>query len=89
MNPLLETSFRVPFDKIEAADVEPAIDELLADAARQLEQTIASDRPLEALDTMTERLEYATNVVRHLESVATTPAFRAAHNAIQPKVSAF
>ncbi len=89
MNPLLETTFRVPFDKIEAAHVEPAIDELLADAARRLEETIASDRPLEALDTMTERLEYATNIVRHLESVATTPAFRAAHNAIQPKVSAF
>ncbi len=31
MNPLLEVQFRVPFDKITAADVEPAIDELLAD----------------------------------------------------------
>jgi len=28
-------------------------------------------------------------VVRHLESVATTPELRAAHNAIEPKVSAF
>ena len=89
MNPLLEVSFRVPFDKIEAAHVEPAIDELLADAARRLQETIASPQPLDALDVMTERLEYATNVVRHLESVATTPEFRAAHNAIQPKVSAF
>jgi oligopeptidase A len=89
MNPLLESAFRVPFDKIEAAHVEPAIDELLADANRRLEETIASERPLDALDAMTERLEYATNVVRHLESVATTPAFRAAHNAIQPKISAF
>ena len=33
MNPLLEISFRVPFDQIQAAEVEPAIDELLADAA--------------------------------------------------------
>ena len=29
MNPLQEISFRVPFDKIQASDVEPAIDELL------------------------------------------------------------
>ena len=29
MNPLLEITFRVPFDKIQASDVEPAIDELL------------------------------------------------------------
>src|SRR5579863_8412726 len=89
MNPLLEISFRVPFDKIDAADVEPAIDELLADAARRLDETIASERPLHALDVMTERLDYAMNVVRHLESVATTPELRAAFNAVQPKVSVF
>src|SRR5579863_4469777 len=89
MNPLLEVSFRVPFDKIEAAHVEPAIDQLLADAAQRLDATIASERPLQALDTMTEKLDYAMNVVRHLESVATTPDLRAAFNAVQPKVSAF
>ena len=89
MNPLLEISFRVPFDKIQASDVEPAIDELLADGAQRLDATIASDRPLHALDTMTERLDYAMSVVRHLESVATTPELRAAFNAVQPKVSAF
>src|SRR5690242_4672530 len=89
MNPLLEISFRVPFDQIQAAQVEPAIDELLTDAARRLDETIASPEPLHALDTMTERLEYAMNVVRHLESVATTPELRAAFNAVQPKVSAF
>jgi len=89
MNPLLEIQFRVPFDRIEAAHVEPAIDELLADAARRLDQTIASEQPLHALDTMTERLEYAMNVVRHLENVVTTPELRAAFNAVQPKVSAF
>jgi oligopeptidase A len=89
MNPLLEISFRVPFDQIQAAQVEPAIDELLADAARRLDETIANPEPLHALDTMTERLEYAMNVVRHLESVATTPELRAAFNAVQPKVSVF
>src|ERR1700689_3402817 len=89
MNPLLEIQFRVPFDKIESAHVEPAIDELLTGAPPRLAETIPSERPLQALDTMTEPLDYAMNVVRHLESVATTPALRAAHNAVQPKVSAF
>ena len=89
MNPLLNISFRVPFDQIQASQVEPAIDELLADANRRLGETIASPDPLHALDTMTERLEYAMNVVRHLESVATTPELRAAFNAVQPKVSVF
>ncbi|MSV35512.1 MAG: M3 family peptidase [Bryobacterales bacterium] len=89
MNPLLEIQFRVPFHRIEAAHVEPAIDGLLADAAKRLDQTTASEQPLHALDTMTERLEYAMNLVRHLESVATTPELRAAFNAVQPKVSAF
>src|SRR3954470_14703106 len=89
MNPLLNLTFRVPFDKIQAAQVEPAIDDLLADTAKRLEETIASDRPLHALDVMTERLDFAISVIRHLESVATTPEFRAAFNAVQPKVSAF
>src|ERR1700682_2757746 len=89
MNPLLESSFRVAFDRIQPSDVEPAIDELLADAQRRLTETIASPQPVHALDTMTERLEYAMSVVRHLESVATTPELRAAFNTVQPKVSAF
>src|ERR1700674_4526714 len=88
-NPLLEVSFRVPFDKIEAAHVEPAVDDLLADAAQRLDATMPSERPLQALDVMTEKLDFAMGIVRHLESVATTPALRAAFNAVQPKVSAF
>jgi oligopeptidase A len=89
MNPLLEINFRIPFDKIHAADIEPAIDELLIRAQTRLDETIHSQDPLTALDTMTENLDYAMAVVRHLESVATTPELRAAYNAVQPKVSAF
>src|SRR4051794_321353 len=73
MNPLLEIQFRVPFDKIEAAHMEPAMDQLLADAAVRLDATITNERPLHALDVMTEKLDYAMSVVRHLESVRTTP----------------
>src|SRR3984885_14593141 len=89
MNPLTEIKFKVPFDQAEAAHVEPAIDELLADANQRVEAAVTDPNPLKALDTMTERLAYAMSVVQHIESVATTPAFRAAYNAVQPKVSAF
>src|SRR5688572_22955132 len=78
-NPLLEIQFRIPFDKIRAEHVEPAMDELLAAArARQGElarstgeRTFANT--LLALESMTETLDYALGVVRHLESVATYP----------------
>ena len=42
-----------------------------------------------ALDKMTEPLDFAMAIVHHLESVATTPEMRAAHNAVQGPVSVF
>jgi oligopeptidase A len=94
-NPLLSMQFRVPFDRIRAADVEPAIAELLEHARGRL-AVIAGyqgersfDNTMLALDEMTEPLDDAMGVVRHLESVATTPELRAAHNAVQGPVSAF
>src|ERR1051326_8706477 len=89
MNPLLEVQFQVPFDKIEASHVEPALEALLANATKRLDAAAASEQPLHEIDTMTERLDFALSVVRHLESVATTPPLRAAFNAIEPKTSAF
>jgi oligopeptidase A len=94
-NPLVDINFQIPFDRIRAEHVEPAIDELLADARARLEAIAQEKNPrtfdntMRAFDHMTERLDFAMSVVKHLESVATTPALRAAHNAVQPKVSAF
>ncbi len=94
-NPLLTIQFRVPFDRIRAADVEPAISALLQDARERLEALAAApgDRTFEntmrALDVLTEPLDYTMAVVRHLEAVATYPELRAAFNAAQPEVSAF
>src|SRR5947209_20619858 len=94
-NPLLHFEFRIPFDQIKAEHVEPAIAELLADARVRLEALIQDPAPrtfqntLLALDQITERLEYAMGIIRHLEGVVTTPELRAAHNAVQPEVSAF
>jgi oligopeptidase A len=94
-NPLLEIHFRIPFDRIRSEHVEPAVEELLRDAQAKLEDLAADPGPrtfantMLAYEALTERLEFAMSVVRHLESVATYPELRAAFNAVQPAVSAF
>ena len=94
-NPLLQIQFQIPFDQISAANVEPAIDELLRDTRAELDRLISDQEPrtfastIQRLDNLTERLDYAMQIVRHLEGVATTPELRAAYNAVQPKVSEF
>jgi oligopeptidase A len=94
-NLLLDLPFHIPFDRIRAADVEPAVAELLRDARQRIEAAAAEAQPrsfrntMSALDECTERVDDAMAVVRHLESVATTPELRAAYNAVQPDVSAF
>ncbi len=94
-NPLLRFQFEIPFDRIKAAQVEPAIDELLRDARERVDRLAADkkDRTFEntllALEAVTERLEHAMGTVGHLESVATYPELRAAYNAVQPRVSEF
>jgi oligopeptidase A len=94
-NPLLHLGFELPFDRIRAGHVEPAIAALLEDAKKKLEAIENEPAPrtyentLGALDVATERLEVAMTVVGHLESVANTPKLRAAHNAVRPEVNAF
>src|SRR6202050_4039964 len=94
-NPLLNLSFRIPFDQIRAEHVQPAIAELLRDARQRIDALAADPQPrtfdntLMTLDAITEPLDEAMSVVRHLESVATYPELRVAYNAVQPEVSAF
>ncbi len=47
------------------------------------------DNTMLALERATENLDYALGVVRHLESVATTPELRAAWNAVEGPASEF
>src|SRR5580698_2997219 len=94
-NPLLQIQFQIPFDQVRAENVEPAIEELLQQARQELDRLTSEPGPrtfantLQRLDQLTERLEYAMQIVRNLEAVATTPELRAAYNAVQPKVSEF
>jgi oligopeptidase A len=94
-NPLLQVQFQIPFDQIQVEHVEPAIHELLVQAREKLE-TLANDpaprtytNTMLALEEMSEGLDYAMGVVRHLEGVRTTPELRAAFNAVEPPVSEF
>ena len=94
-NPLLQLEFRIPFDRIRAEHVQSAFTELLRSSRTRLAALSAAtgertyDNTLHALDVLTEPLDWAMGVVRHLESVATYPELRAAFNAAQPEVSAF
>ena len=94
-NPLLALEFLIPFDKIRQEHVEPAIVELLRDARERLDRLTSDSKPRDfantmlVLDRLTERVEYAMGIVKHLEAVATTPELRAAYNAVQPQVSEF
>jgi oligopeptidase A len=94
-NPLLRIPLRIPFDAIAPDHVEPAIDQLLAETREAIARIVAEPAPrsfantLAALDAATEHLDVAMTVVGHLESVATTPALRAAYNAVQAPVAAF
>lgn len=93
-NPLLNYQFPIPFDRVRAEHVEPAVGELLTkmkqrvdDLAKTPERTYESI--FAALDRLTEPLDYAMQIVGHLEAVATYPELRAAYNAVQSPVSAF
>ncbi|HJL14699.1 MAG TPA: M3 family metallopeptidase [Sandaracinaceae bacterium LLY-WYZ-13_1] len=91
-NPLVDLDFELPFDRIRAEHVEPAIDTLVERTRRTLDGIGAAtdaptyDNTLGALEASTEPIERAMTVVGHLEGVATTEALRAAYNTVRPKV---
>jgi oligopeptidase A len=94
-NPFLERSFRIPFHRMTAENVVPAIRTILSEARDTL-QAIAAERErptwestVEAFDTATERVRRVTNPIHHLLAVAETPALRKAWNEVLPEVSLF
>lgn len=94
-NPLLTERFPIQFDAIKAQCVVPAITLLLEQMRGRLADLGKDDVPrtyetiLIGLDRMTEPLDFAMSVVKHLEGVATYPAFRAAYNEVIGPVSQF
>jgi len=94
-NPLLDFQDLPLFDRIAPDDVAPAVDALLAAANAALERVTAPDFPADwnaiarELDVATERLGRSWGAVSHLNSVADTPALRAAYNEALPRVTEF
>ena len=94
ISPLAASEFPIRFGEVKAELVEPAILSLLDDMRGRI-NAISTVQPrtyasvLTALDCATEPLDFAMSIVRHLESVATTPELRDAYNSVQGPVSMF
>ena len=77
LNPLLEIQTPIPFDQVRTEHVRPAIRQLVAEAQNRIEAIAAETQPrtflntLGALDQASEKLDYASAVVQHLENVVT------------------
>jgi oligopeptidase A len=92
----LSPDFTPAWSRLTAENVEPDITTALAEAQRNLDAVAAQDQTrltfdsvLAALDDSTETLDRAWNRVGHLDAVRNTPALRAAHNAMLPRVTEF
>jgi oligopeptidase A len=94
-NPLLDFSGLPRFDLIRPEHVTPAIEALIADARKVVQQleapadTVSWDNFVVPLEESTERLGRAWGVVNHLNHVMDTPELRATYNENQPKVTEF
>ncbi|MEM7165635.1 MAG: M3 family metallopeptidase [Planctomycetota bacterium] len=94
-NPLLALEHPIPFDRIDAQHIEPAIDHVLAAgeatlvALESATDACTYDNTLGAFERMERQVVQLFVVARQLESVASTDAIRAAVTAAQAKVSAF
>ncbi|MFW5905101.1 MAG: M3 family metallopeptidase, partial [bacterium] len=94
-NPLLLGGFRIPFHRIEAGHVVPAVDELMRRGEEEIEAVAGTDGPptwantIERLDAATRQVREGTTPVQHLLSVAETPELRAAWSEVLPRISSF
>ncbi|HKP74415.1 MAG TPA: M3 family metallopeptidase [Longimicrobiaceae bacterium] len=94
-NPLLSQELPIPFGRIEAGHVVPAIRAALAEAERAVEALVAYEGPrtyantVERLEEIGERLARVIRPVSHLTSVMSSPELRAAYERVLPEYTAF
>ena len=94
MNPLLDFSGLPNFSAVLPEHVNPAIEQLIAEARTaiaQIERSEAAtwETTVEPLQDANERLGRAWGAVEHLNAVISSPALRDAHNEAQPKVTQY
>ncbi|MGJ0484032.1 MAG: oligopeptidase A [Methylomicrobium sp.] len=94
-NPLLANTELPLFSQIKPAHVEPAIDQLLADARATVESCLNATTDyswknlIEPIENAEDRLGKAWSPVSHLNSVMNSDELREAYNACLPKLSAY
>ncbi len=95
-SPLLDRSFHIRWSRLTPDQVGPAVEQALAQAGQMIDriagqELAGADYPgtFLALEAATDRLNETWAKVTHLTTVADSPAWRAAHNAMLPQVSAF
>ncbi|HTJ81444.1 MAG TPA: M3 family metallopeptidase [Polyangiaceae bacterium] len=94
-NPFLDLRDPIPFDRMRAEALGPAVDWVVAEGRAAIERIANDPSPptyastLGALEEATRDLERTSLVAEHLETAATTPELRAAWTEAQPKISAF
>ncbi|WP_445372403.1 oligopeptidase A [Methylomonas sp. HW2-6] len=94
-NPLLVQTELPQFSKILPEHVEPAIDQLLAEARATIEKQLAGGEAyswhnlIDPIETAEDRLNKAWSPVSHMNSVVNSEAMRDAYNACLGKLSAY
>ncbi|MDN5848198.1 MAG: M3 family metallopeptidase [Nitrococcus sp.] len=94
-NPVLDTEGLPRFTAIRPEHVEPAIEEILADNRRRLDEILARAAPpswentIEPLESINDRLSKAWSPIVHMNAVVNNEALRTAHNACLPKISEY
>jgi oligopeptidase A len=94
VNPLLDFSGLPNFALILPAHVNPAIDQLIAEARTRIAaiergESASWENTVEPLQDANERIARAWGAVAHLNAVISSPALRDAHNEAQPKVTQY
>ena len=94
-NPLLNNSELPLFSQIKAEHVEPAIEQLLAEARAAVEQLLAENETytwenlIDPLEQAEDKINKAWSPVSHMNSVVNNDELRDAYNACLPKLSAY
>ena len=93
-NPLLEPGELPAFSRIEPGMIQPAIETLIAANRERIAELTSQPRPtwdslVKPLELLNDRLDRAWSPVRHLNSVKSSPEWRAAYEACLPLLSEY